>query len=230
MKKVGIIAAMEEEMQAIKVIMDNANENKIYDLIFYEGKIADNECVLLKCGVGKVNAARATQVLIDNYDLEYVINIGSAGSINNSIDYGDIVIGKELVQHDFDITAFGHPKGYITDIGVVLKSNQELIKKCECAIKKIVNNEYNIIIGTIATGDIFCTSIKMKNKIREKLKADCVEMEGASIAQVCSLCNIPFVVIRSISDSPNENNHIEFNEYLNMASKRCSAFIKLLLE
>ena len=228
--KIGIIAAMQEEMQAIKKNMKNVKEISYQDLTFYEGKIGSSVCILVKCGVGKVNAARTTQILIDKYELEYVVNVGSAGSINEGIQYGDIVIGKYVVQHDFDITAFGHEKGYISNIGIKIESDKKLIKKCEYAIKQCMTNDYKIAIGTIATGDIFCTSIKMKDKIRQKFNADCVEMEGAAIAQVCFLDKIPFVIIRSISDSPNEKNHMEFNEYLEMASERCASFIQALLQ
>jgi len=230
MSKVGIIAAMNEEAKAIKNVMKNIKSNNIFDLNFYEGKIGKVDCVLVKCGVGKVNAARTTQILIDKYDLDYIINVGSAGSIKDNINYGDVVIGKYVVQHDFDITAFGHEKGYISNIGTKLEGDKKLIKRCEYAIKQLEKNEYNIIIGTIATGDIFCTSVKMKEKIKEKFNADCVEMEGAAIAQVCYLSKTPFIVIRSISDSPNEKNHMEFNEYLEMVSNRCAEFINKMLD
>ncbi len=229
MKKVGIIAAMQEEMNEIKNIMTELTENNIYELQFFEGKIGNVECVLVQAGVGKVNASRCTQILIDNYDIEYVVNVGSAGSANNSLNIGDIVIGKILVQHDFDITAFGHKKGYISNVGENISSDDKLIKKFE----KIINNndkkEYNIKVGTIASGDIFCTDIKMKEKIKYKFNADAIEMEGAAIAQVCYLDKIPFIVIRSISDTPNGSNEITFEEYLKLASKRCATLLNEFL-
>lgn len=228
---IGIIAAMQEEMNAIKNVMDNIKEIKIFGLEFYEGAIQNKKCILVKCGIGKVNAARTTQILIDKFDVEYIINVGSAGSINDDVNYGDIVIGKYVVQHDFDITAFGHEKGYISsNLGIKLESDEILIKSCEEAIEKIDKDKFNIIVGTIATGDIFCTSPKMKEKIRQKFNADCVEMEGAAIAQVCILDEKPFIIIRSISDSPNGKNEVDFNEYLNMASSRCASFIKELMK
>lgn len=228
MKKVGIIAAVTEEVEAIKQRVKNIKESTLLGLNIIEGRLGKSEVILVKCGVGKVNAARTTQILIDKFDIEYIINIGSAGSINDEVEYGDIVIGKYLVQHDFDITAFGHEKGYISNIGVKLESDKKLVKRCEYAIKQNIDDTYKIIVGTIATGDIFCTSIKMKEKIRQKFNADCVEMEGAAIAQTCFLSGIPYIVIRSISDSPNEKNHLEFNEYLELASKRCADFIEIL--
>ena len=228
-KYVGIIAAMPEEMEAIKMKMSNLKEKDILNLKFFDGKIGNQKIILVKSGVGKVNAARTTQIMIDKFDIDYIINIGSAGSINDEIKYGDIVIGKFVLQHDFDITAFGHEKGYISNIGVKLESNAKLIKRCEYVIKNMKNNDYKCVVGTIATGDIFCTSKKMKDKIRTKFDADCVEMEGAAIAQVAYLSNTPFIIIRSISDTPNGENQIDFNKYLKMASDRCSIFIENLM-
>lgn len=229
-KYIGIIAAVSEEMEAIKLKMSNIKEINIFNLKFFEGKIGNQKTILVKCGVGKVNAARTTQIMIDKFGIEYIINIGSAGSINDEIKYGDIIIGKYVLQHDFDITAFGHEKGYISNIGVKLESNKKLIKRCEYVIKNMKNLEYRCIVGTIATGDIFCTSKKMKDKIRTKFDADCVEMEGAAIAQVAYLSDIPFIIIRSISDTPNEENQIDFNKYLKMAANRCALFIEKLLQ
>ena len=166
MNTIGIIAAMQEEMNEIKKIMNNVQEKTIYELKFYEGTINNKNIVLVESGVGKVNAARTTQVLIDNYKIDAVINIGSAGSANQELQIGDIVIGKTLVQHDFDITAFGHPKGYISNVGEKIKSDENLIKSMEQTIENLQNKEFKIKIGTIASGDIFCTEPKMKEKIR----------------------------------------------------------------
>ncbi|MCI8654659.1 MAG: 5'-methylthioadenosine/adenosylhomocysteine nucleosidase [Clostridia bacterium] len=226
MKKIGIIAAMEEEKDAIKNIMENIKESKIYELTFIEGTINDRECVLVESGVGKVNSSRTAQIMIDKYEIEYIINVGSAGSATDELRIGDIVIGKKIIQHDFDITAFGHNKGYISNIGEHIISDEQLVKKFEKIIKEINNKEIKIKVGTIATGDIFCTEIKMKNKIKEKFQADAIEMEAASIAQVCYLDKIPFIILRSISDTPNGKNKITFEQYLELASKRCAEILK----
>jgi adenosylhomocysteine nucleosidase len=225
MRKIAIIAAMEEEINEIKKIMNNITEKNIYELKILEGTIQSKECILLKCEVGKVNAARCTQILIDNYEIEYVVNIGSAGAGSDDLSIGDIVIGKTLVQHDFDITAFGHKKGYISNIGENISSDKNLIDKFEAVINNIENKEFNIKIGTIASGDIFCNDINMKEKINYKFNADAIEMEGAAIAQVCYLDNVPFIVIRSISDTPNGSNEITFEQYLKLASKRCASIL-----
>ncbi|MCI8700375.1 MAG: 5'-methylthioadenosine/adenosylhomocysteine nucleosidase [Clostridia bacterium] len=226
MKKIGIIAAMEEEKNAIKNIMKNIKENKIYELIFTEGTINEEQCVLVESGVGKVNSSRTTQIMIDKYDIKYIINVGSAGSLVEELNIGDIVIGRKIIQHDFDITAFGHKKGYISNIGECVLSDEKLINKFEKILKEIDEKEIKTKIGTIATGDIFCTETKMKNKIKEKFNADAIEMEAASIAQVCYLDKIPFIILRSISDTPNGKNKITFEEYLELASKRCAEMLE----
>jgi len=221
-KYIGIIVATPEEMKELKSIIMESKKITIFNLDFYKGKINDKNYVLVKCGVGKVNAARTTQILIDNFDVESIINVGVAGGLNNKINIGDIVIGEKLVQHDFDITAFGYEKGYISETGRFFESDKELIKKC----MKVKIDNIQIMLGTIASGDIFCTDTKMKEKIRTKFNSDCVEMEGASIAQTAYLCNIPFLVIRAISDIPNRNNQIDYEQFVKKAAKNCAEFIK----
>lgn len=220
MKKIIIITAMNEELEAIKNKFEQTEKKQIRDVIYYEGKKNGKEYILTKCGVGKVNAARVTQMLIDIFEIEYIMNIGIAGSVNDKLEIGDIVIGKKLVQHDFDITPFGHEKGYITDTGRFFTSSEYLINEFNKTTK-----EYKIIVGTIASGDIFCNQEKMKCKIRSKFQADCVEMEGAAIAQICTLNKVPFIVIRSISDKPNGKNHIDIERFTKMASERCADLI-----
>lgn len=226
MDKVGIIVAMQEELEEILKIMKEIEKKEIYGISFINGKIENTEVVVVKSGVGKVNAARTTQILIDKLDVKSVINVGSAGALNSNLNIGDIVIANKLIQHDFDITAFNHKKGYITGVGDYIYCDENLINKFQEAENNIDNNAYNIKTGIIASGDIFCTDIDMKNKIYSKFNADCVEMEGAAIAQVCYLDKIPFIVIRSISDSPNGNNAIVFDEFVKLASKRCANILK----
>ncbi len=231
MKKIGIIAAMNEEMQQIKNIMKNIVEKNIYNLKFFEGKIENKECVLVECGIGKVNAARTTQIMIDNYEIEYIVNIGTAGAIDEDLNVTDVVIGDKIAQHDFDITAFGHEKGYITGIGKYVYSNKNLVNKCKDIMQKLdKDNSYKVKVGSIASGDIFCTSRELANNISNEFNSSCVEMEGAAIGQVCYLDNIPFIIIRSISDSPNGNNNIDFDTYLEIASKRGARFLQELLK
>ena len=222
MKRIGIIFAMKEELDSLLKYLKIEKEYNIFDLKFYEGMIHNNYCILTESGVGKVNSARCTQILIDNMDVDMIINIGVAGGISEKLKVCDIVIGEKLVQHDFDITAFNHEKGYIPNVGVYIDSDTYLVK----VAKECINNKkYNVVSGIIASGDIFCTESWMSKKINTKFNALCVEMEGASIAQVCYLSNIPFIVIRSISDVPNNNNVLTYEEFLNESSKNVSNFI-----
>lgn len=213
MKRIGIIFAMEEELLALKEYLKLEKEYNIFDLKFYEGTINNVECVLVQSGVGKVNAARTTQILIDNIKVDYIFNIGVAGGICESLSVGDLVIGEKLVQHDFDITAFNHEKGYIPSVGVYVDTDTYLLALADGVLKSI--EEVNFKRGVIASGDIFCTESWMSEKINKKFNALCVEMEGASIAQVCYLSHIPFLIIRSISDVPNNDNVVTYEEFLN---------------
>lgn len=230
MQEIGIMVAMEEEREAILNIMTDVKVQQVYNLRFLKGKIQGKNCVLVKSGVGKVNAARTTQVMLNQFNIQYVINLGAGGSINRLLNIGDVLIGKEVVQHDFDITAFGHSKGYITGVGDRIICNRELVNELEQIIQSMPERSYQIKIGVIATGDIFCTETWMKDKIRAKFDADVVDMECAAIAQVCYLDNIPFMVIRSISDTPNGKNATTFDENLKLASKRCANILKEFLK
>lgn len=212
MKRVGIVFAMEEELNALKKYLTITNEYNIFELKFYESILNDIEVVLVESGVGKVNAARTTQILIDNMKVDYVFNIGVAGGVSTKLSVGDIVLGEKLVQHDFDITAFNHEKGYIPSVGVYVDTDLYLLNIANEVLSSM--NEVRYHRGIIASGDIFCTEAKMSEKINAKFNALCVEMEGASIAQVCYLSHVPFLIIRSISDVPNNNNTITYEEFL----------------
>lgn len=220
---IGIIFAMKEELDEFLKLVTNLKEKKIFDLTFYECNLEDKNLVLVESGVGKVNAARATQVLIDKMNVDFVFNIGVAGSVSNYVNVLDIVIGNKMVQHDFDITAFNHEKGYIPNVGVYISSDNKLLD-----VARSIKTEANIHEGVIASGDIFVTEPEMSRKIFNKFNALAVEMEGASIAQVCYLCNIPYLVIRSISDSPNSNsnNTLTYEEFLEKSSKTVSNYLK----
>lgn len=226
MKKIGIIFAMKEELSELLKRIRLEKEYQIFDLTFYECSYQNITCILVESGIGKVNAARATQILIDNMKVDYIFNIGVAGGISEKLEVGDIVIGDKLIQHDFDLTAFNHKKGYIPNVGDYIHGDDYLISLAT-DIKEA--KDYNIFLGTIASGDIFCTEKWMSEKIANKFNALCVEMEGASIAQVCYLNHIPFLVIRSISDTPNGNNTITYEEFLEKSSSNVAEFLKNII-
>lgn len=217
---------MDEEREEIINIMKDVEVKQVYNLRFLVGKIQGKNCIIAKSGVGKVNAARTTQIMIDNFELSYVINIGVAGAINGLLNIGDVIIAKHVVQHDFDITAFDHSKGYITGVGDRVKCDEQLVSEFEQVIESQPEKNYQIKMGIVATGDIFCTEIWMKDKIRAKFDADVVDMECGAVAQVCYLDGVPFIAIRCVSDTPNGNNASTFDENLKMASRRCANILK----
>ena len=219
MNKIGIIFAMKEELDALKDYLEITNEYEIFELKFYEGLINNIKCILVESGVGKVNAARTTQILIDNMDVDCIFNIGVAGGLDQSLNVLDVVIADKLVQHDFDITAFNHEKGYIPNVGKFIACDEYLLNIATSF------KDSSIKVGTIASGDIFCTDINMSTKINKKFNALAVEMEGASIAQVCFLNHIPFLVIRSISDIPGKNNTMVYEEFLTESSKKVASIM-----
>lgn len=214
MKTIGIIGAMEEEVSQIKAKMDIISTKNIVGADFYLGKMSGKSIILVRCGIGKVNAAICTQILIDLYAVDYCINIGVAGGINKELRIGDIVVSKDAVHHDFDTTAFGDPIGMISRLNErFFAADEELIKAAEDTGKNILK-EKNILVGRVASGDQFIAGDEAKAKIAANTKADCVEMEGAAIAQTCYLNRIPFVIIRSISDNADNKADNNFEKFV----------------
>ncbi len=219
--KIGIIYAMEEEINETLKYAEIINEYEIFGIKFYETLINNKNCILGLCGIGKVNASRCTQIMIDNINVDFIINVGVAGGLSDKLNVLDIVVGEKLVQHDFDITAFNHEKGYIPNCGIYLNSDDYLLN----IAKNILIKDINIRCGVIASGDIFCTDKNMSDKIHNKFNALCVDMEGASIAQTSFLAGIPFIVIRSISDIPNNKNVLTYDTFLEKSSNIVSLFL-----
>lgn len=222
MNRVGLIFAMREELDSVLKNMKLINEYKIFDLNFYECEYNNKTCILVESGIGKVNAARCTQIMIDNIKIDCILNVGVAGGVSKDVKIGDVVIGDKLIQHDFDLRPFNYERGYIPNIGKYIPCDEYLIR-----IASKMELESKSYVGTIASGDIFITESLMGEKINNKFDALCVEMEGASIAQTCYLSHIPFLVIRSISDSPNKeaNNNITFDEFLEYSSNMIAKFL-----
>ena len=226
MKTIGIIFAMQEELIELKKYLHINNEKKIYDLIFYEATLNNQNIILTESGIGKTNAARTTQILIDYYKPEAIFNIGVAGGIAKNLKVGDIIISTSLVQHDFDITAFNHPKGYIPNIGNTIPIDNNLLNTTKTILD---TNNISYKEGVIASGDIFCTKESMATKINTQFKALCVEMEGASIAQTAYLSKTPCLVIRSISDCPDNNNKVTYEEFLETSSNKVAQIMYAIL-
>lgn len=216
--RIGIIFAMDEELEEMLKLVKLNKVNKIYDLSFYEGSIENKECIFVSSGVGKVNAARSTQVLIDNYAPQYILNVGVAGGIDSGLEVCDIVVGDKLVQYDFDITAFDHPLGYVPKMGVYISCDERLR---DIALS---NKKYNVKRGIIATGDKFCTRKEISMMIRDEFNASVVEMEGASIGGVSYLCGIPFLVIRAVSDVIGKDNLLTYDRFLKKSCAEVAGF------
>ena len=226
MKTIGIIFAMQEELIELKKYLHINNEKKIYDLTFYEAALNNQNIILTESGIGKTNAARTTQILIDYYKPEAIFNIGVAGGIAKNLKVGDVIISTSLVQHDFDITAFNHPKGYIPNIGNNIPIDNKLLNTTKTILD---TNNISYKEGLIASGDIFCTKESMATKINTQFNALCVEMEGASIAQTAYLSKTPCLVIRSISDCPDNNNKVTYEEFLETSSNKVAQIMYAIL-
>ncbi|MEJ6952593.1 5'-methylthioadenosine/adenosylhomocysteine nucleosidase [Natronospora cellulosivora (SeqCode)] len=222
----GIIGAMDQEVAAILEKLSDKELKEYYAIKYWKGYINGIECVIGQSGIGKVNAARCTQIMIDKYKPDSIINIGSAGALNPELEIGDVVISSSSIYHDVDLTIFGHEKGYLSDLDDrFIKADKKLIEQCKEVMGKIKNDTYNIMIGPIATGDQFHNDPDIKAELFEEFGAYCDDMEAAAIAHVCLLCEIPYVVIRSISDKPKSKSELTFYDFLDLASARCAEFV-----
>lgn len=225
MKKIGIIAAMEEEMDAVKQKLEHMETKQLYGKTFFTGFLSQKPCILVKSGIGKVNAAHTAQLMIDHFSPSCIINVGSAGALNYDLNYLDIIISTACIQFDFDLTVFGRKPGELPELGQYLKADSHLIELTKQAIMQ-TDSCHRIITGIIATGDQFINDPVIKQSLYNQFQAQCDEMEGAAIAQVCTLCQLPFVIIRSITDKPNTKEKVDFYDYLEQASLRCAQFLE----
>lgn len=227
---IGIIGAMEEEVAAIKEYMDIVATKKILDCTFYQGMIDKQEVVLLQGGIGKVNAAICTTLLLTNYQIDYVINIGSAGGLSLNQEVGDIIVSSEVCQHDFDITAFkNRVLGEVPGLPPRIKANEKLVIKA-----KNILNQMNqpSEVGLIVSGDQFIASEELVLKIKNNFKdAKCAEMEAAAVGQTCYKFDVPFIITRSLSDVFGKgDSSIQFDEYLAKAAKASCQFCLALIK
>ncbi len=218
---VAVIGAMDAEISEISNNLTYTKTLKHDDFNIINGKLGKYNIILSKSGVGKVNSASTTQFIIDKYKPKYIINIGIAGSLTDDLHLGDIIIAKKAIQHDFDLTAFGNPKGYM-DTGVepdkptIFYSDENLTDKFNHILK---SKENRVFEGTIATGDIFVDDISQKSSIHDIFKADAIDMESASILQTAQRNNIPAIIIRIISDEKENSTNEYAKNKANIAQK-----------
>jgi len=227
-KTIGVIGAMEEEIITLKEQIDIISAKNIIGVDFYIGKMLGNNVVLVRSGIGKVNAAICTQILIDLYAVDYIINVGVAGAVDKNLKIGDIVICEDAVYHDFDTTVFGDL------IGIIPRMNESFFKADDVLVKialEAANKQNkNAVVGRIASGDQFVSNSDVKNKIWNNFKALCVEMEGAAIAHTCYLNKIPFSIIRSISDNAEEQDTFNYKQFFKESAIVAAAIVKNMIE
>lgn len=220
--RIAIIAAMEEE---IKFLKEHIEQHEIYEFQGYEyhiGIIHNQRIVVVQSGIGKVNAALSTALLLEHFKVKKVINTGSAGGIRDGLNIGDIIVAEKTIYHDVDVTAFGYTYGQIPKMPQFYLSDQELVDR----FMRISHEfQYPTVKGTIATGDQFMSdTTKLMNLKKYLGDIEAVDMEAAAITQVCYQYRIPFVIVRSISDLVQDSSNIDFNEFIHLAAK-CSTDI-----
>jgi adenosylhomocysteine nucleosidase len=229
MVKVGIIGAMELEVSSLKGQLSGCRISKKAGMEFCEGKIGGVDVVVVRCGIGKVNAALCVQILCDDHHVTHVINTGVAGSLNNDLNIGDILISKDAVHHDVDVTVFSYRKGEVPQLGVrEFPADPHLIEAAEKAIRDN-QPELNYRVGRVASGDQFISSSEVKERIISEFEADCAEMEGASIAHGAYLNGIPFVIIRAISDKADGSAEEDYPTFEKAAAAHCAKLVADML-
>lgn len=220
---IGIIGAMDEEVALLLKNMTEKKEETIANTLFVRGKIHEKKVVLLKSGIGKVNAAMATTIMHERYTPKYVINTGSAGGFSEQLEVGDIVISSEVVHHDVDATAFDYAYGQVPQMPATYPADNALINKATDALKSLA---IPYAVGMIATGDSFMDDPERVAYVKSKLPTlIAAEMEAAAVAQVCYQYGKPFVVIRSLSDIAGKKSSLSFQTYLTTAAKNATAII-----
>ncbi|MFQ3186530.1 5'-methylthioadenosine/S-adenosylhomocysteine nucleosidase [Marinomonas primoryensis] len=229
MSVIGLIGAMDEEVAVIKAWMTDVREQTIAGCEFFVGSFEGKEVVLLKSGIGKVNAAVSTTLLLSQFQPEYVINIGSAGGFDVDLQVGDVVISDQVVHHDVDVTAFGYVMGQVPNMPATYAANTDLVNQAKKALQTVTQVQAKV--GLIGTGDSFMNDpvrVEAVRAIFPELVA--VEMEAAAVAQVCFKFGTPFVVVRSLSDIAGKESSQSFEEYLQVAAENSSLMIQQMLK
>ena len=213
MKTIGIIGAMEVEVAILKEKMEDVRIIKKASMDFYEGILAGKKVVVVRSGMGKVNAGICAQILADVFSVDAIINTGIAGSLNKNINIGDIVLSTDVVQHDMDATGFGYRKGQIPQMPVFFFNADDNLRRLAAEVCKEVNPDIQVFEGRIASGDQFVCDQDVKNRIVSEFSAYATEMEGAAIGQAAYLNEIPFLVVRAISDKADGSAQMDYSEF-----------------
>ena len=228
MTKLAIMGAMQEEIEPLLAHFDNVNVVEYANNKFYEVSYNGLEIVIAYSKIGKVFASLTASTMIEKFGCDTLLFSGVAGGINPKLQIGDLIIADKLCQHDLDITAFGHPHGFVPGGKVFVETTKELR---DLAIKVANENNLKVIEGTIATGDQFVHSNERKEFIENTFNADALEMEGASVAVVCDALNVPFFILRAISDTADMDAGFDFDEFLKSSAKNSADYlIKIVKE
>ena len=230
---IGMIGAMDSELSLLLDSVEQREQAEFCGLTFHTGLLSGQRVVLVKAGIGKVNAARCTQLLIDHYHPAAIINTGIAGGLAPGLQVGDIVVAEGLVQHDFDVTAFGHVKGYLCTGGddrvpTVFHAERQLSDALAAAAQAVLGGE-KVHTGLIATGDQFISGHEKKAELFDTFHASATEMEGGAIAQAAALSGVPFAVIRAISDLADGTAAGSYDVFERQAANNSAATVKQAL-
>lgn len=210
MNTIGIIGAMEEEVAILKEKMSDVTVLEKAGMEFYKGTLGGHPAVVVRSGIGKVNAGICTQILADLFQVEAVINTGVAGSLKAEINIGDIVLSTDTMQHDVDAREFGYPLGQIPRMDTLTFPADAELRAAALKVCREVNPEIQVFEGRVASGDQFVADKETKDKIIANTQAYCTEMEGAAIGQAAYLNKIPYLVIRAISDKADDSAHVDY--------------------
>lgn len=223
----GIIGAMDEEVAKIKEQMEHVKVMSKAAMDFYEGTLNGKDVVVVRSGIGKVNAAMCTQILVDTYQVDGVINTGIAGSLNADIDIGDIVLSTDTLEHDMDAVAFGYPVGQIPRMDTLSFQADDKLRALAKKVCQEVIPEVAVFEGRVVSGDQFVSDKKKKDWLVSTFDGYCTEMEGAAIAHAAYLNEVPFLIIRAISDKADDSASMDYPTF---EAKAIANSVKLLLE
>ena len=226
--KIGIIAAMPEELVYLIKHLDDAREEKVLGNSYHTGKVGSVELVLVESGIGKVMSAMSVAILADHFQVDAVINTGSAGAVATGIAVGDVVIADKLCYHDVDVTAFSYDYGQMARQPLYFESDKKFISLIQESLSKLDQTWH---LGLIATGDSFVAGEDKIKAIKEHFpQVLAVEMEGAAIAQAAYALNLPFLVVRAMSDNANHEASVSFDEFIVEAGRRSAQALMTLLQ
>lgn len=211
--KIGIIGAMEEEVAKLKDLMVDTTISTKAGMTFVSGKLENKDVVVVRSGIGKVNAAVCTQMLVDIYNITTVINTGVAGSLRNEINIGDIVLSTDAVTHDMDATGFGYEVGIIPRMDKSYFAADERLVRIAKQVCEEVNKDITAFEGRVLSGDQFISDRDKKEWLVNTFDGYCTEMEGVAIAQTAHLNQIPFLIIRAISDKADNSAEMDYSEF-----------------